>query len=283
MQNVDAKPASILDRSFASLLRWDAEKLLWAVLLILTVLSRVIGLGDRAMSHDESLHTVYSWQLYDGRGYQHQPMMHGPLKFILNALAYFTFGVDDWSSRIQVAIFGIALVWLAYFFKRWMGKAGAFATGLMLAISPALLYYSRYIRDEVMLCTLLVLLALCMFRYMESRSAGWLIATAATLAFAFLTMEASFIFGGVFGGFLVLALAVQLWVINWPRRRRSEPAHLLPGRAHRGRARIGGRGALLPLQSQAVRCDPARHRGGRRPDRRDPGRVVVAHETARLP
>ena len=86
----------------------------------------------------------------------------------------------------------------------------------MLAISPALLYYSRYIRDEVMLCTLLVLLALCMFRYMESRSAGWLIATAATLAFAFLTMEASFIFGGVFGGFLVLALAVQLWVINWP-------------------------------------------------------------------
>ena len=108
MQNVDAKPASILDKSFASLLRWDAEKLLWAILLILTVLSRVIGLGDRAMSHDESLHTVYSWQLYDGRGYQHQPMMHGPLKFILNALAYFTFGVDDWSSRIQVAIFGIA-------------------------------------------------------------------------------------------------------------------------------------------------------------------------------
>ena len=86
----------------------------------------------------------------------------------------------------------------------------------MLAISPALLYYSRYIRDEVMLCTLLVLLALCMFRYMESRSTGWLIATAVTLAFAFLTMEASFIFGGVFGGFLVLALAVQLWVINWP-------------------------------------------------------------------
>ena len=31
---------------------------------------------------------------------------------------------------------------------------------------------------------------------------------------AFLTMEASFIFGGVFGGFLVLALAVQLWAAS---------------------------------------------------------------------
>ncbi len=39
------------------------------------------------MSHDESLHTVYSFQFYDGRGYQHQPMMHGPLKFILNAVS----------------------------------------------------------------------------------------------------------------------------------------------------------------------------------------------------
>ncbi len=215
MQNVDTKPVSILDRSFAAVTRWDIEKLLWAILLVLTVLSRVIGLGDRAMSHDESLHTVYSWQLYDGRGYQHQPMMHGPLKFILNAVVYFLMGVDDWTSRIQVALFGVALVWMAYFLRRWFGRAGAFVTGLMLAISPALLYYSRYIRDEVMLCALLVLLVLCMFRYLESRSTGWLVATALALGFAFLTMEASFIFGGVFGGLLVLALAAQLWAVDW--------------------------------------------------------------------
>lgn len=216
MQNVEAKSTPILDRPFAVLTRWDAEKTLWAVLLVVTLLSRVIGLGDRAMSHDESLHTVYSWQLYDGRGYQHQPMMHGPLKFILNAVVYFLLGVDDWTSRIQVALFGVAMVWLAWFFRRWLGKTGAFATAVMFAISPALLYYSRYIRDEVMLCALLVLLALCLFRYLESRSTAWLIGVAVTLGFAFLTMEASFIFGGIFGGFLVLVLAVQLWAIAWP-------------------------------------------------------------------
>ncbi|MDQ1300134.1 MAG: 2 protein, partial [Chloroflexota bacterium] len=216
MQNAEAKSTSILDRSFAALTRWDAEKTLWAILLVVTLLSRVIGLGDRAMSHDESLHTVYSWQLYDGRGYQHKPMKHGPLKILHNAGAYFLFGVDDWSSRIQVALFGVALVWLAWFFRRWLGKAGALATGVMFAISPALLYYSRYIRDEVMLCTLLALLALCMFSYMASRKTAWLIGAAVALGFAFLTMEASFIFGAVFGGFLALALAVQLWAIEWP-------------------------------------------------------------------
>lgn len=216
MQDIEAKSSSILDRSFVALTRWDAEKTLWAILLVVTLLSRVIGLGDRAMSHDESLHTVYSWQLYDGRGYQHQPMMHGPLKFILNAVVYFLLGVDDWTSRIQVALFGVAMVWLAWAFRRWLGRVGAFATAVMFAISPALLYYSRYIRDEVMLCALLVLLALCLFRYLETRSTAWLIGTAVTLGFAFLTMEASFIFGGVFGAFLVLALAVQLWAIEWP-------------------------------------------------------------------
>lgn len=216
MQDIEAKSPSILDRPFAALTRWDAEKTLWAILLVVALLSRTIGLGDRAMSHDESLHTVYSWQLYDGRGYQHQPMMHGPLKFILNAVVYFLLGVDDWTSRIQVALFGVAMVWLAWFFRRWLGKTGAFATGVMFAISPALLYYSRYIRDEVMLCALLVLLVLCLFRYLETRSTAWLIGTAVTLGFAFLTMEASFIFGGVFGAFLVIALAVQLWAIEWP-------------------------------------------------------------------
>src|SRR5512139_2167794 len=109
MQSTDTKPSGLLDRAFVTLIRWDGERLAWAVLLIIALLSRTIGLGDRAVSHDESLHTVYSWQLYDGRGYQHQPMMHGPLKFILNAGTYFLFGVNDWSARVQVALFGVLM------------------------------------------------------------------------------------------------------------------------------------------------------------------------------
>ena len=86
----------------------------------------------------------------------------------------------------------------------------------MYTISPALLYHSRYIRDEVMLTSLIVLLVAAIFRYLATRKTGWLVGVAVTLAFAFLTMEASFIFGGIFGIFLVLALAAQLWATAWP-------------------------------------------------------------------
>ena len=53
----------------------------------------------------------------------------------------------------------------------------------MAALSPALLYYSRYIRDEVMLCALLILLVVAIFRYLTTRSLKWLIWTAVALAF----------------------------------------------------------------------------------------------------
>ncbi|HEX9117286.1 MAG TPA: flippase activity-associated protein Agl23, partial [Anaerolineae bacterium] len=217
---------SLLDRAMVSFLRWDGEKLAWAILLLVTVLSRTIGLGDRAMSHDESLHTVYSLKLFDGEGYRHDPMMHGPLKFHLTALAYFLFGVNDWSSRIEVAVFGIIMVWLAWLLRPWIGKVGAFLVGLMFAISPALLFHSRYIRDEVMLCALLVLLTITVFRYLETRNVRWLYGTAVTLALAFTTMEASFIFGGVFGAFLIVAFAAELWRAAWPVAARRYPFRL---------------------------------------------------------
>ncbi len=216
MQNAETKSPGFLDRAFITFLKLDGEKIAWIVLVLIALLSRTIMLGARAMTHDESLHTVYSFQLFDGRGYQHQPMMHGPLKFILNAVMYFMFGVNDWSARIQVAIFGTVMVAVVWVMRRWLGRTGAFLTAVMYTVSPALLYHSRYIRDEVMLTSLLVILVICMFRYLEDRSLPWLVGTAVTLALAFLTMEASFIFGGIFGIFLVLALTAQLLTARWP-------------------------------------------------------------------
>ena len=53
--------------------------------MILAVLTRLVDLGARVMSHDESLHTLYSWNLYAGKGYEHDPLMHGPFLFHITA------------------------------------------------------------------------------------------------------------------------------------------------------------------------------------------------------
>ena len=42
---------------------------------------RLWDLGARSLNHDESLHATYSWYLYTGGKYVHDPMMHGPFQF----------------------------------------------------------------------------------------------------------------------------------------------------------------------------------------------------------
>ena len=54
------------------------ETLLVIALAAIGIFSRLWILGARVMSHDESLHVYDSWLLATGKGFAHNPMMHGP-------------------------------------------------------------------------------------------------------------------------------------------------------------------------------------------------------------
>lgn len=206
----DSKP-SWLDRPLAPVIKLDAEKALYVLLIVLAIASRFWLLGERAMSHDESLHTYYSWSLYKGGGFSHTPLMHGPLKFVANAAIYSLFGADDFTSRILTAVFGVVLVALPYVMRRWLGRTGALITSFMILISPALWYHARYIRDEALMLVWVFMLAWGFFAYLRDRHVKWLIMLAAVLALAFLSMEATFLFVAIFGFFLIAALLADLW------------------------------------------------------------------------
>jgi hypothetical protein len=68
------------------------------VLSLTGILTRFVGLGNRVMSHDESLHVYYSWLLSTGKGFVHTPMMHGPFLFESTALMNLFFGANDFSE-----------------------------------------------------------------------------------------------------------------------------------------------------------------------------------------
>src|SRR6266511_3115253 len=112
------------------------EIALFAGIILLAIVTRFYNLDARVMSHDESLHTYFSWLLYRGQGYEHSPMMHGPLQFHMVALSYFLFGANDFTSRIPTALFSIAIVGMVWFWRRYLGRWGALIAGLLLVISP---------------------------------------------------------------------------------------------------------------------------------------------------
>lgn len=193
----------------------DWEKLIWATIIILTIVSRFWGLGDRVMSHDESLHTHYSFQYFNGDGYSHTPLMHGPFLFHVTAFSYWMFGANDFTARIPVALFGILMVFIPWYMRHWIGRTGAIFAGIILLISPYSLYYSRYIRHDVYVIVWALIIMMGMFYYFKNRDDKSIYWIAAGIALMHATKEVSFIYTAIFGAFIVFRLLFKIGNQDW--------------------------------------------------------------------
>lgn len=224
-ENVEGSSQQRTEHAARPRLRLGWEHGLYILLIVLALASRLWGLGDRVQSHDESIHSRYSWNLATGRGFAHDPMMHGPSLFHITALSFFLFGDNDFTSRLPVALIGAALVASPYLLRRQLGRAGALAAAGLLLISPAIAYYSRYIRHDIplLLCEMIVVWALV--SYLRDGRARWLNWLAAGVSLAFATMEAAFIYHAIFGFFLVGLFAVRALGRPWSDER-LKPAFL---------------------------------------------------------
>ena len=186
---------SWLDRPlFSSFPVFTVELLIFVIIVILMGVSRLYNLGVRVMSHDESLHAYFSWLYSIGQGYQHTPTTHGPLQFHLMALGYFLFGDNDFTARLPHAIASIFTVIMLWKWRRYLGRAGMLVSSGLVLISPFMLYYGRYARNEVFVALLGFLTIYAILRYLETgRKRHLLLLTLAT-ALHFTVKETAFIY-----------------------------------------------------------------------------------------
>lgn len=197
----------------------SAWRIFFVVILILAVATRLIGLGVRTVSHDETTHAKYSWNLYTGRGFRADPLMHGPLLFEATALFYTLFGVSDFTARLYTALTGIILVMTPWLFRRWVGHRGAAATSLLLLISPSITFYSRYTRHDVPLLLYVVLSLWAILWYWETGKPRWLTALGAFFALMYVTKENAYIYTALF--FILLGLPLAWRMLSEPWRRKA--------------------------------------------------------------
>ncbi len=212
------KRFSILDQPLLARIALNWELICWLTIILLTIGTRFWDLGSRAQHHDESMHAFYSWELYRGKGFVHNPLLHGPVLFHTTALIYFLFGASDYTSRVAPALFGLGFVIAPYFLRKWLGRYGALAAAAMFAISPGFLYYSRFIREDIFSAGFEILAFIALIKYLDGRRQLHLCLLAAALSLLFSTKEISYITTFIFGTFLVLLLA---W--EWSRDRKFPP------------------------------------------------------------
>ncbi len=203
-------PASLVHRLRArasELTRAEALELAaYALLIIAAGVLRFWDLGARALHHDESLHATYSWYLATGQGYKHDPMMHGPFLFHATALIFVLFGASDYTARVVPALFGTGLIVLPWFLRERLGRVGALAASLMFAVSPSLMYYSRFIRDDPFVVFFTLGMVVGIFRYLSDGRARWLYFIAAMLTLSYSSLETTYI---LVAGIL---LALEVWL-----------------------------------------------------------------------
>jgi predicted membrane-bound mannosyltransferase/sugar lactone lactonase YvrE len=209
-----------LDKPLTSFLpKFNIETGLVIVILIAAVVSRFYGVGARDMSHDEVNHVVPSYSLYSGNGYAYDPVTHGPFQFHMIALSYFLFGDSDTSSRIPAVVFSIATVAVALFgYRRFLGRSGALVAGFLMLISPFMLFYGRYTRNEGFsgLWTLLIIYAA--LRYLEKGEKSALYLLTVVMALHFTDKATAFIYNAqlmLFMGFVFLDACLHL---PWPQK-----------------------------------------------------------------
>lgn len=221
MTQLSQKPRQndYLSKPLLTVATLDWEKAIYILFILLAIVSRFYDLGSRVMSHDESLHTQFSYQFYDGQGFRHTPLMHGPLLFHLTAVSYWLFGDSDLTARIPVAILGVLLVAIPYFFRDWIGRVGALFASFVFLISPYLTYYARYIRHDTLAIVWSLIIFAGIVYYIREQKDKYLWWMAAGLALLFATKEVSFIYVAIFGSFIVIRLLVLIYTSDWIKDR----------------------------------------------------------------
>ena len=188
-------------------------------LLLVTLALRLFELGGRTMHYDEAIHVHYAWRLANGEGFIHSPWMHGPFQVELTALMFKLFGDTDVTARMVYVLFGTALVGLPYFLRDYLGRAAVLLAGVMLTLSPTLLYFSRFGRNDIIMVFWATALLVLMWRYINEGRHRYLYLASAVLALMFATKETAYLVVAIFGVLMFLLALPDLvpWTLGRAR------------------------------------------------------------------
>ena len=218
------------------------------------------------MHNDEAVNGIKFGQLWEHGGYQYDPNEHhGPsLPYATFALGRLTGAPQDFDQftesrlRFITVLFGIGLILLLPLVADGLGRKATLWAGLFTAVSPAVVFYSRYYIHEILLVFFTFLALAAGWRYWRSRRIGWALLAGAGVGLMHATKETFVI--TLVAAALALGLN-QLWN-RWldaaaPPAKAPAPEARPPRRRLRRLARRGAAPVLLVLHQ---RRRPARFR-----------------------
>lgn len=140
---------------------------------ILASFLRFRQLELRPLHHDEGVNGFFLKPLFYEGIYKYDPTnYHGPTLYYI-ALAFTKiFGLETFWIRASVGVFGVLTVVLIFFLRKYIGTIGSLAAAMLVALSPGMVFISRYFIHEIffVFCSFGIVLGVLFF--IEGRKAG---------------------------------------------------------------------------------------------------------------
>lgn len=209
------------------------------LLLLLVVLAgalalRLPQLDRRPMHTDESVHAIKFQGLWEKGAYAYDPNeFHGPslyyatLPFAWLSAARNFAELRESTLRLVPLVFGMGLILLLPLLADGLGFRPTLFAGVLTAISPAMVFYSRYFIHEMLLVFFTLLVVAAAWRYLQSRHWIWAVMTGLGLGLMHATKETCVL------NFAAMAMSLGL-VLAWNRccRKDLASASVLPPLRH---------------------------------------------------
>ncbi|MBN2475135.1 MAG: TIGR03663 family protein [Pirellulales bacterium] len=180
---------------------------------------RLPRLGQRPMHADEAVQAARSRDLWQRGRYRYDPHeFHGPTLPYATLPSLWLSGADSFAAttkttyRIVPALFGIGALVLLWLLADGLGRPAVAVAAVLWAISPAMVFYSRYYIHETLLSLFTLAAVGAVWRYVRGGKLRWCLAAGAFVGLMQATKETSIISCAAAAiGLGAMALWGRLW------------------------------------------------------------------------
>jgi uncharacterized protein (TIGR03663 family) len=163
-----------------------------AAILAVTLLSlslRFFALGVRVFHWDEARVGYWILRYAENGIWEYHAVIHGPFLYHVNKYLFGVFGASDFVARVPVAVVSGLLPLTAWLFRERLRGVEMVLLGLFLAANPVVLYYSRFMRNDVLLAAFMLYALGFYVRLFDTRKPRYLYLVTLMVALAFTTKE----------------------------------------------------------------------------------------------
>jgi len=157
---------------------------------------RLPQLDRRPMHTDEANQAYKAGRLHDDGFYRYDPHEHhGPTLYYLTLPSFWLSGARSFaettesSFRIVPVVLGVGLIPLLLLIGGGFGRPAALCAGVLAAISPAMVFYSRYYIQETLLVFFTFAAIAAGWRYTWTKKLRWALLAGACLGLMHATKE----------------------------------------------------------------------------------------------